>query len=169
MYKLIGIFMVLSAFAVFAINKVQTIKGKTDNLNEMKKAVTYIRDELCFSVPELSVLCKKVSSQTQGDVSLMFKDVADLMSDGENTDFYTAFKSATNEKTLFSDDGMKVATEFSKNLGKKNLEIEIKNLQNTETALQRLIQAEEEKGKNDTKLIYTLSAAAAMAFVILTI
>ena len=169
MYNLRGVVMVLLAFAAFALKKAQTISGKIDNLNEMKKAVTYILDELCFSVPELSVLCKMVASQTQGDVSLVFKDVADLMSDGKNTDFYTAFKTATDEKTLFSDEGKKLALEFSKNLGKKNLEIEIKNLQNTVKSLDRLIQAEQEKSKNDTKMVYTLSMAVALAFVILTI
>ena len=169
MYKFIGIILVLISCGAFIMRKADAIKQRTKNLKELKKAVTYLKDELEFSTPEISVLCKKMADATNGEISFLFERSAQFLEQDEKSDFNSAMLSAIKDKDLFSDVGKSILLEFSQNLGKKNLEIEIKNLEKSEKDLERLVLEEEEKTKNDTKLMYTLGLSLAAVFVIMII
>lgn len=169
MYKFIGIILVLISCGAFIMQKAETIKQKTENLKELKKAVAYLKDELKFSAPEISVLCKKMADVTDGEISLLFESSAQFLEHDEKLDFNSALIKAIKDRHLFSDEGKRLLFELSQNLGKKNLEIELKNLQKSEKDLERLLLEEEEKTKKDTKLMYTLGLSLAAVFVILII
>ena len=127
MYKFIGITLVLISCIFFIMRKADAIKQRYKNLKELKKAVTYLKDEISFSAPEISVLCKKTADVTVGEVSMLFENCSQILQQDEKADFNSAILSAIGVNNLLSDEGKSVLFELSQNLGKKNLEIELKN------------------------------------------
>ena len=79
MYRLAGIVLVSGAFLGFLYSKGQTISKKYENLKEMIKALTYLKQEISFSTGELFKVCRDISLKTHSDVSEVFCDVANIL------------------------------------------------------------------------------------------
>ncbi len=169
MYKALGIVLVILSSAIFSYMTVEKKRQQLTNLKELRKAFVFIKNELSFSMPEISVLCRKVSEKTEGETSHLFNEVAKMIKNDNNIDFSTAWKSSTREKNLFSPDATEEILSFVKNFGKKTLDIELENIKRFEKVLQQFTQEENEKFIKEKKLIYTLGAAIGAVVMILGI
>lgn len=168
MYKLTGIVMVCCALWGFLYSKVQTITSEYNNLKEMIKALTYLKQELKFSSGELGRVCKEISGRTQLQVSEIFGGIADILK--ENVcDFYQAWYGTIRGKKIFSKETENALEEFAQNLGKKSLDIELENIEKTIEILSQIEEYEGEKTTKHKKLIYTLGASVGAALIILVI
>ena len=169
MFKAIGLVLILISLAVFVFNKVENKKQKFLNFCEMKRAISFLKHELSFSAPELSLLCKRISDQTSGEISQVFKETKRQLEKESSIDFYTAWENAAGKRELFSEETQKIILELIKGLGKKSLDIEIENIEKTQKALETLEAEEKEKYLKERKLIYTLGTAAGAVILILAI
>lgn len=168
MYKLTGIVMVCCALWGFLYSKVQAITSEYNNLKEMIKALTYLKQELKFSSGELGKVCREISVRTQFQVSGIFGNIADILK--ENVcDFYQAWHGAVCGQKIFSKETEKTLEEFAQNLGKKSLDIELENIEKTIEILSQIEEYEGEKTTKHKKLIYTLGASVGAALIILVI
>lgn len=169
MYKVIGIVLVVAASIGFFLKKAETVEEKYENLKEMIKAVTYLKQELNFSSQELSFLCEKIADKTQGAVSDTLSEVGRILNKEKGADFKCAWNTVTDKRELFSADAKKIVEDLADNLGKKSLDIELENIEKTKTQLEHLEIEEREKTRKDKKLLYTLGGALAAAITILVI
>ncbi len=168
MYKLTGIVMVCCALWGFLYSKVQAITSEYNNLKEMIKALTYLKQELKFSSGELGRVCKEISGRTQLQVSEIFENIADTLK--ENVcDFYQAWYETIRDKKTFSKETENALEDFAQNLGKKSLDIELENIEKTIEILSQIEEYEGEKTLKNKKLIYTLGASVGAALIILVI
>ncbi len=169
MYKIIGIAMLLVSFGTIIFKKAMMIDKKLENAKQIKKAITYIRGELSFSLPELPVLCRALSKELDGEVAFLFGEISKSLDENKTTDFFSSYKDAVLGRDLFSYECEKTVEYFFKNFGKKTLDIELDNINKTEQELELLILEEEQKSSQDKKLLYTLGASIAAVFIIFVI
>lgn len=169
MYKALGIVLIFLSLGVFSFKTVQTKKQRLFNLKEFKKVLTILKNELRFSMPEISSLCKKVCDMTSGEISYIFKNIANILRENSSTDFFAAWKSQTYENQFFSKEAMGEIVNFCESFGKKTLDIELENIKRCEKNLELLQNEEREKYLKDRKLIYTFTAAIGSVIVILGI
>lgn len=168
MYRLAGIILVSSAFLGFLYSKGQTISKKYENLKEMIKALTYLKQEISFSTGELFKVCRDISSKIRSDVSEVFCEIADILEE-KPTDFYSAWITSIDGKVLFTKEAETSVCDLAQNLGKKSLDIELENIEKTKQILEQIEEYEKEKMVKDKKLLYTLGASIGAAFLILII
>ena len=169
MYKAMGIVLVILSSGIFSYKMVEKKRQQLVNLKEFKKALVFIKNELSFSMPEISVLCRKVSEKTEGEISHLFNEIEKMIKNDNNTDFSAAWKSITREKNLFSSDAAGEVLNFVENFGKKTLDIELENIKRSEKVSEQLIKEENDKYIKEKKLIYTFGAAIGAVVVILGI
>ena len=169
MYKALGIVLIFSSLGFFSYKTVQTKRCCLLNLREFKKALTVLKNELGFSMSEISSLCKKVSDMTSGEVSSVFKSIEKTLNENSSADFFTAWNLQTCKKQLFSKEAMAEITNFCENFGKKTIDIELENIKRCEKNLEQLNEEEREKYIKDRKLIYTFTAAIGTVIVIIGI
>ena len=115
MLKALGIILVIFSLWLFAYIKVDVKRQRLTNLNEMKKALIPIRHELSFSMPEISLLCKKISNYTDSEVSLVFKQIQEMKEKDGGLDFVSAWQKATNKRKLCIEDAEKETKEQASN------------------------------------------------------
>lgn len=168
MCKASGIILIILSIGMFTYIKVESRRKELFNLEEMSKALTFIKHELCFSQPELASLCSKAAEHTKGDISVVFNDVSVALRKDKTLDFYSAWVAATGN-ICFSKDAENVVLHFARDLGKKTLETEIENIENTIKEINALIVEKKDKYKSDKKLICSLSAAVGAVIVILAV
>lgn len=168
MYKIIGLFLAGSALAGFLYVRAQSINTKYNNLKELIKALTYLKQELSFSAGELSGVFRRISEKTNSLVSQVFLNIADILEE-RPTDFYSAWKKVTDGKGLFTKEAENLMSDFSQNLGKKSLDIELENIEKSREILMQIEEYEREKTTKDKKLTYTLGVSFGVALVILVI
>lgn len=169
MCKALGIVLVFLALGVFSYKTVKVKTRHLINLKEFKRALVFIKNELSFSMPEVSVLCKMVSEKTHGEISRLFYDMGKTLASDNNTDIFAAWCENTNEKNLFCDAANREVLNFIQNFGRKTLDIELENIKATEIILEQLIQEEKDKYGKEKRLIYTLAASIGAVIVILGI
>ena len=167
MFKAVGIILILVSLGSFVLDKVENKKAIFLNFCQIKKALNFLKHELSFSTPEISKLCSKTSSHIEGEISDIFKELSDNLK--HNADFFTAWQTATKNKSLFSDNVNNIILDFVKAFGKKTLDIEIENIEKTLLALEMIETEEREKYIQDRKLIYTLGTAVGAVIIILVI
>ncbi len=168
MYRFVGIILVSSAFFGFLYSKGQTIGRKYENLKEMIKALTYLKQEISFSSGELFRVCRDISLKTHSDISEVFCEISNILEE-KPMDFYSAWLTSTNKKTLFAKEVKTAVCDLAQNLGKKSLDIELENIEKTKQILEQIEEYEKEKTAKDKKLLYTLGASVGAAFLILVI
>ena len=169
MYKALGIVLVFLSLGIFSYKTVEKKRQQLINLKEFRRALGFLKNELSFSMPEISVLCKKVSNNTAGEISSLFKSIEHKILTDSRVDFSTAWKANTDKNVLFSPDATKEILNFVENFGKKTLDIELENIKRCEKALEELTQEENDKYIKEKKLIYTFGAALGAVIVILGI
>ncbi len=168
MYKIIGMLLVGGALSGFLYNKAQTMSKEYENLKEMIKALTYLKQELSFSAGELWRVCRTIANRTKNDVSEAFLKTANILEE-KPSDFYTSWSEATQGVSLFSKEAQSAISDLIYNLGKKSLDIELENIEKTKEILEQTEIYEREKTAKDKKLLYTLGVSAGLALVILSI
>lgn len=168
MYKIIGILLVVGALSGFLYNQAQSMSREYENLKEMIKALTYLKQELSFSAGELWKVCRMIADRTKNDVSEAFFKTADILEE-KSSDFCTSWSEATQEMSLFSNNTQAVLSDLFYNLGKKSLDIELENIEKAKEILEQTEIYEREKTTKDKKLLYTLGVSAGLALVILAI
>lgn len=169
MFKVLGVIFILFSLGVFTYRTVEQKKRQLTNLKEMKKAITFLKHELTFSMPEMATLCKKVAQKTEGDISKAFLNTEKIIHNDSSIDFSNAWQMTIEDKKLFSPAAEREILDFSKEFGKKTLEIELENLKKYESELHLLEENEKEKYLNDKKVTCTLGAAMGAVLVILVI
>lgn len=169
MFKFTGIIMIVLSCVFYVMKKVEVIKIKYTNFSQMRAAITRLKHEMSFSLPEMSTLCKKISEETEGEISQCFLRTSELLCNDANLSFKDAWAKAGEGLELFSPEVAKAVGEFSKNFGKKTLDIELENLQKTEKQFEILQTQEQQSYEKNKKLVYTLGATASAAVVILFI
>jgi len=169
MFKVIGIVMILVSCGIFTFSKVSVLTKKYENLKEIKKAIVCLKHELCFSVPEISVLCKVMAEKTKGEVSDVLHSAALRLEEDKTLDFETAWNDEKKNKELFSAETEKIVSTLFKDLGKMNLDIELDNIGIAEKRLEATEIEEREKYKKDKRLILTLGAALGALILIVVI
>lgn len=169
MHKALGVILIFLSLGVFSYKIAQTKKQQLYNLKEFKKALTILKNELGFSMSEVSSLCKKVSDMTSGEVSSVFKSIEKMLSENSSTDFFSAWKVSTYEKQLFPKEAMGEITYFCEGFGKRTIDIELESIKRCEKSLEQSECEEREKYLKDRKLIYTFTAAVGAVIVILGI
>ena len=75
MYKALGIALVFLSLGILTYKKVEAKREHLINLKEFRKALLVLKNEMSFSIPEVPLLCEKVSSQTVGEISSVFKNI----------------------------------------------------------------------------------------------
>jgi len=169
MYKALGIVLIILSSGIYSYKTVEKKRQQLTNLKEFKKALFVIHDELCFSMSEISVLCKTVSKRTKGKISHLFYQMQAMIEFDNNTDFLSAWNNSTQDENLFSNDATREVLNFVENFGKKTLDIELENIKKCEKVLEQLIESEDERYIKEKKLIYTFGAAIGAVIVILGI
>jgi len=142
---------------------------KYENLKEIKKAITYLKQELSFSVSEISFLSKCMAENTKGEISHILGDVHTFLSEDKTLDFKDAWYKSKGDKSLFTFEAEKIVDSLFKDLGKRTLDIELENITKAEKRLEILESEEKEKYKKDKKLIYTLGVTACAVMLIVAI
>lgn len=168
MFKIIGALLVITAVGGFVCGKSQAAVQKYNNLKEMIKALTYLKQELSFSAGELGVICRSIGGRTQAEISHVFLKISNIL-EKRTTDFSQAWREATEGNILFCAQAEVAVLDFVNNLGKKSLDIELENISKTKEILEEIETAEREKTAKDKKLLYTLGVSFAVALVILII
>ena len=169
MYKALGVVFIFLSLGVYLNKSVEEKRAEILNLKEFYKALTVLKNELKFSMPEMPHLLKKVSEKSSGKISYIFKEMEEKVTAKSDIDFFTAWESVTEGKTLFSKEASCVILNFCQNFGKKTLDIELDNIKKCENDLNELIKEESDKFKKDRKLIYTLGISIGAVIVILGI
>lgn len=169
MYKALGIVLIFLSLGMFSYKTVDTKKQHLFNLKEFKRALIILENELNFSMPEISFLCKKISDMTSGEISDLFKKIVKILRDNSSMDFFTAYKSAVGQKMLFSKEVTKEILNFGESFGKKTLDIELENIKRCKKILEQTENEEREKYIKERKLIYTFTAAIGTVIFILGI
>ena len=148
MYKALGVVLIFLSLGAFLFKTVEMKKNQLLNLKEFKKALTLLKNELSFTMPEISQLLSTVSKKTSGEISYIFSAISEM---------------------LLKDSGTDEIYNFCKNFGKKTVDIEIENIKQCEKILECLINEESDKFIKDKKLIYTLGVSIGAVIVILGI
>lgn len=169
MYKALGVVLIFLSLGAFLYQTVETKKKQLLNLKEFKKALTLLKNELSFTMPEISHLLSTVSQKTSGEISYVFSRIAEKLIKDTGIDFFTAWESAVGKRILFSKEATDEIFNFCKNFGKKTVDIEIENIKQYEKILECLINEESDKFIKDKKLIYTLGVSIGAVIVILGI
>lgn len=169
MYKALGGVLIFLSLGVFLYEKVETKKNQLLNLKEFKKALTLLKNELSFTMPEISHLVSTISEKTSGEISYIFSTISKMLIKDSGIDFFTAWESAVGKRMLFSKEATDEIFNFCKNFGKKTVDIETENIKQYEKILECLINEESDKFIKDKKLIYTLGVSIGAVIVILGI
>ena len=169
MFKALGIILIAISLGLFSYKKVDIKKQQLFNLSEIKRALAILKNELSFSMPEMSFLCKKVAEDTVGEISSLFNSIEKNLKKDSTMDFLNAWQNETLKNKLFSDEAQKEILGFCNNFGKKTIDIELENINKTEKNLEILLKDEKDKYQKDKKLIYTLGAAIGAVVVIIVI
>ena len=169
MHITLGIAMIFLSLGVFLFKTVEEKRRELLNLKEFSKALTLLKDELKYSVPELSYLLKVMQKKTSGEISYIFKEMEYKVCHESSVDFFSAWKSATDGKALFSKEVTDEISDFCKDFGKKTVDIELEKIKRCENCLDELIKEESKKFIKDKKLIYTLGISIGAVIVILGI
>lgn len=169
MYKALGVVLIFLSLGAFLFKTVETRKNQLLNLKEFKKALTLLKNELSFTMPEISQLLYTISQKTSGEISNIFNTISEILSKDSGVDFFTAWESVVGKRMLFSKEATDEIILFCKNFGKKTVDIEIENIKQCERTLECLINEESDKFIKDKKLIYTLGVSIGAVIVILGI
>ena len=169
MYKALGAIMMCTASFGMILKLVRFSGEKYTNLTEMIKAVIQIRQELTFNASELFRILEKASQKTEGGVSEALAECSQKLESDRSADFKTIWQTATEGKTLFSQQAERVVQELAENLGKMSMEAEVENLEKAKNLLTQIESEERIKTQNDKKVIYTVGGAATAALFILMI
>ena len=169
MCKALGIVLMFLSSGVFLFKEVEEKKSKLSNLKEFIKALVILKNELKFSVPELSHLLKLMSDKTSGKISYIFKEMKNKVTSESDVDLFSSFKSVTDGRDIFSKEATDVIADFCSGFGKKTIDIEIENIKRCERDLNAIIKEESDKFIKERKLIYTLGISIGMVIVILVI
>lgn len=169
MYKALGVVLIFSSLGAFLYKTVETKKTHLLNLKEFKKALTLLKNELSFTMPEIFYLLSMVSEKTSGEISYIFSEMSKILIKDSGIDFFTAWEIAVDKRTLFSKEATDEIFGFCKNFGKKTVDIEIENIKQYEKILEGIINEENDKFIKDKKLIYTLGVSIGAVIVILGI
>lgn len=169
MYKALGIALVFLSLGILTYKKVEAKREHLINLKEFRKALLVLKNEMSFSIPEVPLLCEKVSSQTVGEISSVFKNIGKIVSNDSGITFLEAWNEATKEKELFTARAEKEVLDFLKGFGKKTLEIELESIKRTQNVLDIMTEEENDIFQRDKKLTYALGTAVGLVIVILTI
>ncbi len=169
MYKFIGIGLICISLGGFFWKKAQTLCQKYENLKEILKAVTHIKQELSFSSVELAELMARVCDSLQGNFGQVLKNTTKVLADKKTTDMKSAWEESGGGELLLTDEARKITEDYFFNIGKKSLDIELEKTEKTIQTLSFLEKEEREKTNKDKKLLYTMGASVAAAIVILVI
>ena len=169
MYKTLGVILLTAACIYYIYMMIYERREKLRNIKEIKKAVVCFEHELSFSMPEIAVLCETASSRTDCEISRIFSDMAEVLRQDKNTDFYTAWEKVRNGKELFNIETENLLRGFFGDLGKKSLEIELSNIERVQKSLEEQEKHEEKKYAEERKLICTLGAAFCATVIIIAI
>ncbi len=169
MYRIIGIVLITVSCGGFFWTKVQQLSEKYDNLKEIKKGITHLKHELSHSACELPLIFKKVSQLTEGAVSDMFKKTGLSLAENEISDMKLVWETSGGKDLLLPDSAKQVTEELIYNIGKKALGTEIEKIESSIISLEQIEAEEREKTQKDKKILCTVGASIAAAFVILFI
>ncbi len=169
MYKALGVVLIFLSLGAFLFKTVETKKTHLLNLKEFKKALTLLKNELSFTMPEISHLVSTISQKTSGEISYIFNAISEILIKDSGIDFFTAWETAVGKRMLFSKEATDEIFAFCKNFGKKTVDIEIENIKQYEKILEGIINEENDKFIKDKKLIYTLGVSIGAVIVILGI
>ena len=169
MYRIIGIVLITVSCGGFFWTKVQQLSEKYDNLKEIKKGITHLKHELSHSACELPLIFKKVSQLTEGAVSDMFKKTGLSLAENVISDMKLVWETSGGKDLLLPDSAKQVTEELICNIGKKALDTEIEKIESSIISLEQIESEEREKTQKDKKILCTVGASIAAAFVILFI
>lgn len=165
---------ILKYFMLFLLLVSASLMGKIlskryvyrlEELEEIKTDLNILKTKIKFTYEPLPQIFSEFGSENRGNISNIFKNATKKM---EKLNAEEAWKEAVEESaTNLNMEDKKVLKNFSKMLGKTDLEGQISQIEVTESFLETQIRdAEEEKQKNE-KLYSRLGTTIGLAIVII--
>ena len=168
MSKTLGILMVILSSLLFTYIKADDMKRRLENIKQLKRGLGIIKNEIMFSSREMGDIALELSETLEGDLSFIFKGVAEKMRENTHISFGQAWEERINiHKNVLPERAVKIMNDFSYMAGKMSKEIEISNIEKTMDILDEETKEEFLNYTKNRKLIFSLGAISALSVTIL--
>ncbi len=160
---------VLSVF-LFSYYKADEIKKRFENLKQLKRGLTIIKNEISFSSQEMENVAKELSEILDGDCAEAFFSISENLKENPCKSFGQAWSEAMDKmgKNAFLPvSAKKIMNEFAMKSGQMSKDIEIENIDKTITLLEEEIKAESRESEKNRKLIFSLGGITGLSVLII--
>ncbi len=169
MCKALGILMVAFSTMVFTYSKVEDMKRRLENVKQLKRGLGIIKNEIMFSSREMGDTAYELSQNLSGDLSEIFKAVAEKMSADTHISFGQAWNEEIKscEKNIMPERVLKIMKDFADTAGKMSKEIELENIEKAIKVLDDETKEEFENYTKNRRLIFSLGGISCLSVLIL--
>ncbi len=166
MYKLIGAVMVLGSCLAISIKQVRRIRRKNENINQMRRALFFLKNEICFSAKELWATSEELSLLLKGDAAAFFERISERLKADETLSFGAAWDMEMDH-TMLPQETMRYLSEFAARTGTLPREAETEHIAQAEQVLGQMLKEAQTRFAEQRKMIVSLGALSGAAMLVL--
>lgn len=162
--------MIVFAAFMFSYTKADELKRRLENLKQLKRGLTIIKNEISFSSREMQGAAQELSETLSGDFKDVFFSISQNLYKNPDKSFGQAWEEGTKgyaKGSLISENALKIMKDFSCFAGQKSKEIEIENIDKTINLLEDEIKNENEDFSKNRKLIFSLGGITGLSLLII--
>ncbi len=166
MYKFIGAVMVLGSCLAISLEQVRRIRRKNENINQMRRALFFLKNEICFSAKELWAASEQLSLMLKGDAADFFRRVSDRLKTDETLSFAVAWD-AEMDSAMLPKETIRYLSEFAAQTGTLSREAETEHVAQAEQMLGQMQKEAQTRFAEQKKMIVSLGALSGAAMLVL--
>lgn len=171
-FKIIGALLVICSTSTIGIYFSKLDKYRIEDLEELQKAFTILKNQISFSFMPLPEAFQQISFRVKGEIAEILKETADLLEkkEGESAEqIWNIVWEKNKEKTYFSKEDMDMLFSFGKAVGYLDRQQQISNIEIAVSYIEQTQQYLEKRAGKNSKIYRSMGILSGLLVAIVLI
>lgn len=171
-FKIIGALFIIGSTSTVGIYFSKLDKYRMEDLEQLKKAFTILKNQINFSFMPLPEALKQIALRVEGEISEILKEISELLEkkEGETAaQIWNDMWKKKKEKTYLSKEDIDVLFSFGKAVGYLDRQQQISNIEITISYIEQVKQQLEKRLEKNSKIYRTIGILSGLLIAIVLI